>query len=122
MYFFPDSKLANGIGIFGAWEKSKGDPQVHAFVKYLVDWVAGTKLIFLLLLVVLLFTAGDRPLILTAIVMALSISVFFWRLYPAIRAMDQEGTIDPPGYSRTLALMIGGMILIFMITAVAAII
>ncbi len=45
LYFFPGSKYANAIGVFKAWEKSKADPEIHDFVKYLVNWVAGTKLI-----------------------------------------------------------------------------
>ena len=48
LYFKPESKKANGVGVFKAWEKSKNDPEVHEFVKYLVNWVAGTKIIFLL--------------------------------------------------------------------------
>ncbi len=48
LYFAPGSKNANAVGVFSAWEKSKQDPEIHEFVKYLVYWVAGTKLIFLL--------------------------------------------------------------------------
>ena len=48
LYFFPGSKYANSVGVFKAWEKSKQEPEIHDFVKYLVNWVAGTKLIFLL--------------------------------------------------------------------------
>lgn len=29
LYFAPSSKLANGVGVFNAWEKSKQDPEVH---------------------------------------------------------------------------------------------
>ena len=49
LYFFPEAKYANGVGVFKAWEKSKRDPEIHNFVRYLVNWVAGTKLIFILL-------------------------------------------------------------------------
>ena len=37
LYFFPGSKYANGVGVFKAWEKSKQDPEIHNFVKYLVN-------------------------------------------------------------------------------------
>ena len=57
LYFFPESKLANGIGVFKAWEKSKADPVIHNFIKYLVNWVAGTKLIFILLLIAILISS-----------------------------------------------------------------
>ena len=51
LYFSPGSKTANSAGIFKAWEKSKNDPEVHDMVKYLVYWVAGTKVIFISLLI-----------------------------------------------------------------------
>jgi hypothetical protein len=53
LYFAPGSKYANSVGVFTAWEKSKQYPEIHDFVKYLVYWVAGTKLIFLLLLAII---------------------------------------------------------------------
>ena len=64
LYFFPDSKLANGMGTFKAWDKSKVDTQVHDLVLYLVNWVAGTKLIFIGLLALIL----DRYLSISALV------------------------------------------------------
>jgi len=66
LYFFPGSKIANGVGVFKAWEKSKQDPEVHDLVRYLVNWVAGTKLIFILLLIVILATAPQTTLLWTA--------------------------------------------------------
>jgi hypothetical protein len=85
LYFFPDSKYANGVGVFKAWEKSKSDPDLHNFVKYMVNWVAGTKLIFILLLIVILYTANDQTLIFSSIALVISIASFFWRLFPLIR-------------------------------------
>ena len=111
LYFFPDSKMANSVGVFKAWEKSKQDTEMHAFVKYLVNWVAGTKLIFLLLLVVILLTADEQTLILTGTALVLSIAVFLWRLFPLIRKMDREDQIDPKNYSSVLGWMILVMIL-----------
>jgi len=113
LYFMPDSKLANAMGYFKAWEKSKRDSDVHDMAKYLVNWVAGTKLIFIMLLGILLFTADQKALVITAAAMIVSISSFYWRLYPAIRKMDQRGEIDPKNYSTTLGWMIAGMILLF---------
>jgi len=112
LYFFPDSKLANSIGVFNAWEKSKGDPEIHNFVKYLVNWVAGTKLIFILLLVVILLTADEQTMLLTGIALVLSIAVFFWRLFPLVRKMDRDDQLDPKNYSSVLGWMILGMIII----------
>lgn len=122
LYFLPESKLANGMGYFKAWEKSKSDPAVHEMVKYLVNWVAGTKLIFIMLLGVLFFTADQSTLVITAIVMVVSIASFYWRLFPSIRKMDQDGQIDPKNYSRTLSWMILGMIIMFSAAVILAII
>ncbi|MBI9047082.1 MAG: hypothetical protein JEZ06_21530 [Anaerolineaceae bacterium] len=114
MYFFPGSKFANAVGIFNAWEKSKKDPEIHNFVKYLVNWVAGTKLIFIILLLVILFTADGQTLIWTAGALVISIASFYWRLFPLIRKMDQDGEITPRGYSKVLGWMILAFILLFL--------
>ena len=117
LYFFPDSKYANSIGVFKAWEKSKQDPEVHDLVKYLVNWVAGTKLIFILLLIVILLTAGRQTILLTGTVLAVSIASFFWRLFPLVRKMDRENQIDPKNYS----VVLGWMILVFIVIFLAAV-
>jgi len=114
LYFFPDTKYANSIGVFKAWEKSKKDPEIFDFVKYLVNWVAGTKLIFILLLIVIVFTENDQSMIFTGTALVISIASFFWRLFPLIRKMDSEGQIEPKNYSTTLGWMIGAFILMFL--------
>jgi hypothetical protein len=114
LYFYPGSKYANGVGVFKAWEKSKRDPEIHNFVKYLVNWVAGTKLIFILLLIVILFTADDQTLTFTGIALVVSIASFFWRLFPLIRKMDRDNQIDPKNYSAVLGWMILAFILVFL--------
>jgi len=114
LYFFPGTKYANSVGTFKAWEKSKQDPEMHDFVKYLVNWVAGTKLIFLLLLVVILFTADAQGLFYTGVALVISISSFFWRLFPLIRKMDQDDQIDPKNYSAILGLTISVFVMVFL--------
>ena len=114
LYFYPGSKYANGVGVFKAWEKSKRDPEIYNLVKYLVNWVAGTKLIFILLLIVILYTADDQTLIFTGVALVISIASFFWRLFPLIRKMDRDDQIDPKNYSAILSWMILGFILIFL--------
>lgn len=84
LYLFPGGKMANSVGIFKAWEKSKSDPEIHNFVNYLVNWVAGTKLIFILLLIVILYTADKQALLFTNAALVISIASFFWRLFPLI--------------------------------------
>ena len=118
LYFFPETKYANSIGVFKAWEKSKSDPEMHNFVKYLVNWVAGTKLIFILLLIVILFTANDQTMIFAGSALVISIASFFWRLFPLIRKMDSEGQIEPKKYSIALGWMIGAFILMFLVAII----
>lgn len=114
LYFFPGSKYANGVGVFKAWDKSKADPEIHNFIKYLVNWVAGTKLIFILLLIVILYTADDQTLVLSSIALVISIASFFWRLFPLIRKMAREDQLDPRNYSSVLGMMISAVILVFL--------
>jgi len=121
LYFAPDSKLANSVGVFKAWEKSKQNPEQHNLVKYLVNWVAGTKLIFILLLVVILISADDQSLVLTGAALVISILSFFWRLFPLIRKMDQEDQIDPKNYSIVLGWMILAFVLIFVVAILLSI-
>ena len=118
LYFFPGSKYANSVGIFKAWERSKAEPEMHDFVKYLVNWVAGTKVIFLLLLVVILVIADVRGLFYTGVVMVLSISLFFWRLYPLVRQMDRDDEIQPRNYSTILGLIISVFVVVFLVALV----
>lgn len=120
LYFFPGSKYANGVGVFKAWEKSKQDPEVHSFVRYLVYWVAGTKLIFITLLIVILFTADDRTLVFSAAALVLSIASFFWRLFPLIRKMDRDLQLNPRNYPAVLGALISAFILVFLIAILAA--
>jgi hypothetical protein len=121
LYFFPGSKYANGVGVFKVWEKTKQDPEVHDFVKYLVNWVAGTKLIFILLLIVILLTAGEQTLFFTSAAMVVSVASFFWRLFPIIRKMDHNNQIQPKNYSAVLGWMILAIIAVFLAAIVISI-
>lgn len=120
LYFNPGSKMGNGIGVFNAWEQSKENEAVHALVKYLVYWVAGTKLIFIGLLLVILFTGSELTQILSAVILILSILSFYWRLYPIIKGLDQQNHISPKGYSKTLGIMIACFILMFSVALVVS--
>ena len=59
LYFRPGSRLGNGVGVFNAYQKAEADLQTGELVRYLVNWVAGTKLIFVALLIVILVTGSD---------------------------------------------------------------
>jgi hypothetical protein len=117
MYFAPGSKYANAVGVFSAWEKSKQDPEIHNFIRYLVFWVAGVKLIFLLLLAVIFIYADKEIQRLSLVALALATASFYWRLFPQIRKMDQNGQITPRNYSAVLGIMIFAFIAFFLIAA-----
>ena len=111
----PTSKKGNGVGVFNAFEKSKEIPEVHAFIKYLINWIAGTKLIFILLLLGIIYQGDTTTQYLSAGALIISIASFYWRLYPLIKQMDNNGELNPKGYSKTLGIMILSFIIIFVI-------
>ncbi len=115
LYFVPTSKKGNGVGVFNAFEKSKEIPEVHALIKYLINWIAGTKLIFIMLLLVIIYQGDTTTQYLSAVALIISIASFYWRLFPAIKQMDKNGEINPKGYSKTLGIMIFGFIVVFII-------
>ena len=120
LYGAPGSRKANGVGVFTAWEKSKADPEVHQFVRYLVYWVAGVKVIFLSLLAVIVLTGTERTKIAAGVALAASVAVFFWRLFPLARGADESGAMRPAGYSRTLGVMIAVMVAALALATLAA--
>jgi len=117
LYFFPGSKRANSVGVFFAWEESKQYPEIHDFVKYLVNWVAGVKLVFLLLLTVIVLFGGLSLQRQSLIALAAATLTFFWRLFPLISKMDRNGKIAPRNYSIILGVMILCIIAIFTFAA-----
>lgn len=110
LYFAPDLNKGNGVALFNHWEKSKDDESAHQFASYMINWVAGTKLIFIFLLIVIVLTADEWTKLCSIAVLIVSIATYYWRLHPIIKKMDQKGEITPKGYSKTL----GGMIAIFL--------
>ena len=118
LYFYPGSKYANAVGVFAAWEKSKQYPDIHDFVRYLVYWVAGAKLIFLLLLVVIVFFSDLNSQRMSLLALAVATASFFWRLFPLIRKMDRKGQVEPRNYS----VVLGVMIFVFIAAFVAAVV
>lgn len=113
LYFAPDSRLGNGVAIFDYWAESKEDENAHLFASYMTNWVAGTKLIFIFLLLVILFTGSELTKIWGVVAMILSIASYFWKLHRIIRKLDGNGKITPKGYSKALDGMIAGFMVMF---------
>jgi len=119
LYFSPGMKMGNALGVFKAWDKAQADDEIRSFVHYMAAWVAGAKLIFILVGAVVIIWGNIETQIATAAALVISISSFFWRLYPAISKMDSKGQIEPKGYSKTLLAMIvvfiAGFLIVFVI-------
>lgn len=113
LYFCPEFQYGNGVYVFEHWEKSKKQEEVHLFARYMANWVAGVKLIFIVLLVVILFMGNAATKIGACAVMVLSIATYYWRLHPIMKKLDELGEIKPKGYSKTLWCMITGFMLLF---------
>lgn len=115
LYFKPDSKKGNGVAIFKHWEESKKDENSHLFASYMTNWVAGTKLIFILLLITILLTGSYLTKILAVIVLIIAISTSYFRLYPIIKKLDQKKQLTIKGYSKTLNKIITSFITVLFI-------
>lgn len=115
LYFKPDSKLGNGVAIFDAWKDVKKDSNLDLFAHYMAYWVAGVKLIFIFLLIVILITGSETTKLFSVVAMILSIATYFWKLHPIIKELDNKNKISPRGYSKTLGLMIIGFLAMFML-------
>ena len=113
LYFKPDSKLGNGVAIFDAWKDVKENKNLDLFAHYVAYLVAGVKLIFIFLLLVVLLTGNETTKIWAVVAMIISIATYFWKLHPIIKKLDSLNKISPKGYSKTLGLMISGFLLMF---------
>ena len=112
LYFWPGSQLGNGVGVFNAFHNSESEEQ-RLFTFYLINWVAGVKLIFIFLLAVILVIGTEQVKLWAVVAMILSIATYFWRLHPTIKKLDAMGCITPKGYSKVLGWMITGFMLMF---------
>lgn len=118
LYFWPGSRLGNGVGVFNAFHNSENEEH-RLFASYLVNWVAGVKLIFIFLLAVILVTGTETVRIGAVVAMILSIATYFWRLHPTIQKLDAMGCITPKGYSKALGWMIAGFMIMFTLALAA---
>lgn len=114
----PDSRLGNGVAVFDSWNDVKEDKALNLFSHYIAYWVAGVKLIFIFLLIVVLLTGTEITRVWAVVAMILSIATYFWRLHPIIKELDKMGKITPKGYSKTLGLMIMGFLIMFSLSLI----
>lgn len=113
LYFKPDSRIGNGVAVFDSWEDSKKDKAMGLFTCYMKNWVAGTKIIFIMLLLVILITGTEATKLWGVVAMIFSIVTYFWKLHPIVVKLDKMGKITPKGYSKVLGFMIAGFLIMF---------
>lgn len=111
LYFEPTFKYGNSVGVFKDYTGTD-------FQKYMVNWVAGTKLIFVMMGVVVVILGQPLLQFFTCVVLVISIASFYFRLYPLIKKMDSEGKIKPSGYHKSLNLMILAFLAMFIVVSV----
>jgi len=119
MYRKPDFKYGNSMAVFKEWSRSRGDEGTSLFLRYLVNWVANCKVIFIILLAVIAAFGDERVKAYGVGATIVSIGMYFVSLHPVIKRLDELGEIVPKGYSRTLAVTIGGFMAMFAVALVA---
>ncbi len=113
LYFKPDFKYGNGVAVFKQWGELQKDENTRLFTKYMTNWVANSKLVFIFLLIVILFAGNEFAKLHAVLFMIFSVSAYYFSLHPLIKKMDEAGEITPKGYSKKLFAMISSFILMF---------
>ncbi len=122
LYFAPDLKKGNGVAVFKFWDKAKQNPDEQLFAQYMANWVAGSKLIFIALLVVILLFGNEATKLLSMVAMIFSIATYYFKLHPLIKKLDDADQLTTKGYSKILLAMITGFILIFIVALIVYIV
>jgi hypothetical protein len=112
LYFLQDRCIFNGVAMFKVCVLTRKDPELFGMVRYLVNWIAGVKLIVIGLLGVIVFTSPENTIMYAAISLVITIASFFWRMFPAVRLFDDAGLIEPAGRARVLGWMVFSLELI----------
>ncbi len=113
IYLNPDFKYGNGLSVFRQWEELRKEESSGLFVKYMANWVAGCKVIFIALVLIIVFTADEFTKICTVAALVPTISLYYIKLHPIIKRIDDMGQLRPQGYSKTLVFTISGFVLMF---------
>lgn len=113
LYRKPEMKEGNGLGIFKVLDEIEPGNQVHQLIRYLTNWIANAKFIFVSLGIVVVIFGDEVVQFHAALALAFSIMMFYITLYPILKKLDQEGQLAIKGYSKTLAYTILSFFLTF---------
>ena len=118
----PGSKMGNGVGVFNDYHTLNENEDSKEFVGYLINWVAGAKLIFIMIGIVVVIFGNYNTQLYTVVALIISILSFYWRLFPTIKRLDHQEKISPKGYYKTLNYMILSFVIGFFVILIVSII
>lgn len=113
LYLKPEMKEGNGIGVFKTLHEIDPDGQVYKLIRYLTNWVANVKLIFVALAITIVIFGDEIVQLHAALALIFSTFMFYITLYPILKKLDDENQLLVQGYSKTLAYTILSFILTF---------
>ena len=118
LYTKPTMKKGNGIGVFKVLSQVDEKDQLFALIKYLTNWVANVKVIFIVLAITIVIFGSETTQLYAVIALLLSILLFYITLFPILKKLDDENMLIPKGYSKTLAYTILSFLLMFVIALI----
>lgn len=113
LYTKPGMKEGNGVGIFKVMHELDEEDRTYFLVKYLINWVANVKLIFVALAITIVIFGTEIVQFHAVLALIFSTFMFYVTLYPILKKLDDENLLITKGYSRTLAFTILSFILMF---------
>src|SRR6056297_861086 len=118
LYTKPMMKKGNGIGVFKVLSEVDETDHMFALIKYLTNWVANFKVIFIALAITIVIFGNETTQFYAVIALLLSILLFYITLFPILKKLDNENMLTPKGYSKTLAYTILSFLLMFVIALI----
>lgn len=122
LYKYPQMDKGNGLGVFKSYKKIEEQQEHYLYMRYLINWVANAKVIFVMLGVIIVIFGSETIQLYTSIALILSILMFYITLNPIIKKLDQENKLTIKGYSKTLSVMISSFIVILLVGIIVHII
>lgn len=110
LFFKPDFKYGNSLAVFKSFMDNKNNENLNLFHKYLTNWVASCKVIFIVLIAVIVFYTNDKVKIITLIAVIFSISLYYFSLFPILKKLANKNELNDPKYPNKLTKLITLMI------------
>ena len=118
LYTKPTMKEGNGIGVFKAIQSVDEKDTMFSLIKYLTNWVANAKLIFVALAITIVIFGNETTQFHAVLALMFSTFMFYITLYPILKKLDDDNLLVIKGYSKTLAYTILSFIMMFIIAII----